>query len=205
MTHSARPRTAEPIGAHSEPMHSSGRELGKWDHRFLKLAKDIATDWSKDPSTKTGAVIVRGKNLVVSLGYNGLPPDMEDKPEILNNRELKYRHVIHAEPNAITFAENQSGAIRKRIADLVRTNPWLERVIPNPVALTGCRIYVWPFMPCVDCARRIVKAGIEEVIAPWCDLDHPRWGASFRESLEEFRKNGVSMVFAPSAEHAIGK
>lgn len=32
--------------------------MDKWDQRFLELAKVVST-WSKDPSTKTGAVIVR--------------------------------------------------------------------------------------------------------------------------------------------------
>ena len=44
----------------------------KWDNRFLVLAKLIGS-WSKDPSTKVGAVIVDEDNKIVSLGYNGFP------------------------------------------------------------------------------------------------------------------------------------
>jgi dCMP deaminase len=43
-----------------------------WDLRFLTLAKTVST-WSKDPSTKVGAVIVDKNRRVVSLGYNGFP------------------------------------------------------------------------------------------------------------------------------------
>ena len=37
----------------------------KWDNRFLVLAKLIGS-WSKDPSTKVGAVIVDGKKNSIS-------------------------------------------------------------------------------------------------------------------------------------------
>ena len=46
--------------------------MSKWDRRMLGLVNLIAT-WSKDPSTRVGAVIVDAKNRVVSLGYNGFP------------------------------------------------------------------------------------------------------------------------------------
>jgi deoxycytidylate deaminase len=39
----------------------------KWDRRYLDLAKFIS-GWSKDPSTKTGCVIVKN-NRVVSTGW----------------------------------------------------------------------------------------------------------------------------------------
>ena len=45
----------------------------KWDRRFLRLAREVAS-WSKDPSTKVGAVLVDPlDNTIVSLGYNGFP------------------------------------------------------------------------------------------------------------------------------------
>ena len=34
--------------------------MNKWDTRFLKLAKEIAT-WSKDPSTQVGAIAVKDR------------------------------------------------------------------------------------------------------------------------------------------------
>lgn len=45
--------------------------MNKWDKRFLELAAFIA-EWSKDPSTKCGAVITDGKQ-IVSQGFNGFP------------------------------------------------------------------------------------------------------------------------------------
>ena len=42
----------------------------EWDYRFLDMASLIST-WSKDPSTKVGAVVVDDDRRIVSLGYNG--------------------------------------------------------------------------------------------------------------------------------------
>jgi len=136
----------------------------KWDLRFLELAKLVA-QWSKDPSTRTGAVIVDAKNRVVSVGYNGLPQGVEDSPERLNNRELKYRVIIHCERNAIIFAHRY---------------------------LTGCTLYSWPFMSCSTCASMVIQAGITRCVAPVSD--NPRWQESFRETEQLFKEAGVELM-----------
>jgi dCMP deaminase len=69
--------------------------IDDWDLRFLNLALHVA-GWSKDPSTKVGAVLAY-KRKVISLGFNGLPPGVPDVPEYLENREEKYPRVVHAE------------------------------------------------------------------------------------------------------------
>lgn len=46
--------------------------IEKWDARFLDLAVFIG-DWSKDPSTKVGAVLVRPDRTIAGLGFNGFP------------------------------------------------------------------------------------------------------------------------------------
>ena len=48
-----------------------------WDNRFLDMAKLVST-WSKDPSTRVGAVIVDPSNRLVSVGYNGFPKGVTD-------------------------------------------------------------------------------------------------------------------------------
>ena len=77
--------------------------LNKWDQRFIDLAMHIA-DWSKDPSTKVGAVVVDpSTRRVVSTGFNGFPVGVEDTADRLENREIKYEMVVHAEQNALVF------------------------------------------------------------------------------------------------------
>jgi dCMP deaminase len=72
----------------------------KWNQRFIQLAQLVAS-WSKDPSTKVGAVIVDYKNRIVSVGYNGYPRGVKDGDD---TREHKLMKTIHAEENALLFA-----------------------------------------------------------------------------------------------------
>lgn len=75
--------------------------MNKWDARFLSLAQFIST-WSKDPSTKVGAVIANG-NRIISIGFNGPAHGLIDDPNA--PRELKLARTVHAEVNAILFAK----------------------------------------------------------------------------------------------------
>lgn len=136
----------------------------KWDLRFLDMAYHIST-WSKDPSTQVGAVIVDDKNRFISTGYNGFPKGIKDTPERLNNRELKYKIVVHAELNAISFAER---------------------------SLQGSTLYTYPFMPCSKCAGPIMQNGISRIVAPYSD--NPRWIEDFKLSSELFAEKGVEVI-----------
>lgn len=144
-------------------MSSDAERRDKWDRRFLALAEHVA-QWSKDPSTRVGSVIVDPNNRIVSIGYNGLPQGVRDLPERLENRELKIKLVVHAERNALLFAR-------------------------GPVV--GHHIYIWPFMPCTSCAAMVIQAGITDVVAPYSD--NPRWADDFRLSQDLFKEAGVTL------------
>jgi len=131
--------------------------VSKWDARFLELAKHVA-QWSKDPSTKCGAVITQG-NKLISVGYNGFPPEVEDTEERLTTREIKYKIVLHAEDNALAFA--------------------------GPAAYGGT-LYVSGIAPCTPCASKIIRAGIARVVT---DAPHKeRWAEDNALSAELFRE-----------------
>lgn len=73
----------------------------KWDRRFLEMAELVAT-WSKDPSTKVGAVIVDQRNRIIATGFNGFPRGCDDSTV---ERDIKLLRTIHAEENALLFAQ----------------------------------------------------------------------------------------------------
>jgi dCMP deaminase len=140
----------------------------KWHTRFLDLASHIA-EWSKDPSTKVGAVIVDNERRVVSLGYNGLPRGMVDHDYILNNKEIKLQVVKHAEENAI-------------LNSLLRP--------------ANCTIYV-THHPCASCAGSIVQSGIRRVVFPSVPVDSTfpsRWKESISLAQTIFQEAGVEVV-----------
>ncbi len=150
----------------------------KWDRRFLELARHIA-DWSKDPSTKVGCVVVGPDREIRSTGFNGFPRGIEDNLERLNNRELKYPLICHAEENAIMHAA--------RIG----------------VSLRGCVAYVtWP--PCTRCARSLVQAGVSEVVYPGGLTIPDRWLADFQMSMEMLTEAGIGRREVPLASEPTG-
>lgn len=138
----------------------------KWDLRFLEMAKLVAS-WSKDPSTKCGAVITRGKQ-IVSSGFNGFPQGVDDTLERLHNRELKYAMVLHAEVNALNFAFQD---------------------------LSGCSIYVYPMPPCSRCAAQIIQRGITRVVAvrPTKEM-YERWGNDIKIANQMYSESGVDLT-----------
>ena len=139
----------------------------KWDDRFLSLAEHIA-QWSKDPSTKVGAVIVRPDKTVASMGYNGFPRRVVDDPAALADRPTKYGMVVHAEMNAVVTAREP---------------------------LHGFTCVVWPFPPCSSCAAVLVQAGIRAVVAPEPTPEQiERWGDSFILMERMFRESGVHLL-----------
>lgn len=111
--------------------------LSKWDARYLDLAQHVA-GWSKDASTKVGAVIVRPDKTIASVGFNGLPRGIADD-ERLNDRDTKLSMILHAEQNAVLSAHER---------------------------LDGCTVYVWPMPPCSHCAAVLIQAGVSRVISP---------------------------------------
>lgn len=135
----------------------------KWDLRFLDLAKCVSS-WSKDPSTKVGAVIVDKDKRVISMGYNGFPVGINDDHYRLNHRDTKYKIILHAEANALLFAN---------------TN------------LVGTILYTYPFMPCPRCAGLIIQAGISQVVS--YNTIPERWAEDFQMSKELFNEAHVSL------------
>jgi dCMP deaminase len=138
--------------------------LQKWDVRFLELARFIS-NWSLDPSTKVGAVISDKHNRVVSIGYNGFPKGIKDD-ERLNDRETKYKIIVHGEINAITFANRN---------------------------LENCTLYTYPFEPCPRCAGIIIQSGIKRIVAPINKID--RWENDFKLSRQLFSEANIQIDY----------
>jgi dCMP deaminase len=136
----------------------------KWDRRYLELAKFVS-QWSKDPSTQTGAVIVSPDNFVVGMGYNGFPRGVEDSEIRLNDRETKYKLIVHCERNAIISAHQN---------------------------LSGSVLYTYPFMSCAPCAGMVIQAGIKRCVS--YENNNPRWQADFDLTRSMFQEARVELT-----------
>lgn len=143
----------------------------KWDRKYLELAKYIALNWSKDPSTKVGAVLVNYEMGEEFIGYNGFPRGVDDSPERYNDRELKYRLVVHAEVNALIKAGKLAN---------------------------GSTLYVWPSMGtppiCNECVKIAIQKQIREVVGYAPDETDPRvarWAESYKISRLMLQETGI--------------
>lgn len=143
------------------------KTTNKWWERFIGLADHVAS-WSKDPSTRVGAVIADDNQRIVSLGFNGLPRGVKDD-ERLMDRETKYKMVLHAEANAILFAGRD---------------------------LSGCTIFVTR-PPCAQCAAMIIQKGIKRVVFKEPPTEFSaRWGADIELAAGMFAEAGVLFMMA---------
>lgn len=129
----------------------------------MELAKLVAS-WSKDGSTKVGAVIVDEQRRIVSTGYNGPPQGVKDE---YTDRTQKLRRTLHAETNALAFAQRN---------------------------VRGCTIYVThpPCSQCA--AQIIQHGIRKVVFDLPTYNFLTRWGDDYKESLAMFSEVGVEVA-----------
>lgn len=141
----------------------------KWVEYFYKIA-DQVKEKSKDNHTKIGAVIVGKDKEIVSTGYNSFPRGIEDNKKERQERPEKYYWFEHAERNAIYNAA------------LIG------------VSTKGCTMYLTCGIPCADCARGIINAGIIRIFAVRDgEAKSQKWKNSAERSMEMFKEAGVDV------------
>lgn len=147
------------------------RIVPSWNKYFMIMA-ELARTKSKDRSTQVGAVIVGEGHTVLSMGYNGFPRGVDDDVEARHERNLKYLVTEHAERNAVYAAAK------------------------NGIKLDGAAIYVsCGGVPCADCCRAIIQAGIICVIVMAREFEGKGpWDESCKVGKEMLIESGVKIV-----------
>lgn len=141
--------------------------MNQWDNRFMQMAELVAS-WSKDPSTKVGAIIVDYDRRIIGTGYNGFPRGVNDSPERYEDKPVKYKLVVHSEANAIL------NAVR---------------------SVSGQTLYTTKY-PCSECAKLIIQSGISLVVTPPPGTNEP-W-ATDAEFTKTMLKEACVMVRQPN-------
>jgi dCMP deaminase len=138
--------------------------------KFMRMAVSHAREFSKDESTKVAAMIIgREGHEIRSSGYNGMPRGCRDDVPARQERPEKYFWYEHAERNAIYNAARVG------------------------TQLSGSLLLVTMY-PCMDCARAIVQAGIEEVVTfnPSTEFT-ARWGSHLEKTKELLDECGIAV------------
>jgi dCMP deaminase len=155
------------------------RQVPGWDEYYLNICREVAAR-SKDPNTQVGCVIAGPAHEIRTTGYNSLPRGIrDDVPERLE-RPTKYLWMEHAERNAIYNA--------------ARCGTPLE----------GCTLYV-EIMPCMDCGRALVQAGIREVVISgqrMSQYSSEYFQEHFEKVQELFQEAGVRVRQVPALTRA---
>jgi dCMP deaminase len=161
---------AEILWGNVTPAYKQAMRLDKLA-KYYSLAKFNAELFSKDPSTKVGAILLAPDSFeVLAMGYNGLPRGLKDDIPARNERPEKYYYYEHAERNAIYNAARKGGA-----------------------PLEGA-IAVVTMFPCADCARGLIQTGISAVASVRPDTALDRWGAHFEKSKLMLMEAGVTLI-----------
>ena len=151
--------------------------IPRWTEYFRQLAHTVKIK-SKDESTQIGAVIVGKDKEIVSTGYNSFPRGIRDDVKERQQRPEKYYWFEHAERNAIYNAA--------RIG----------------VSTKGTTMYLSCGVPCADCARGIINAGIVRIFCEKQDITKGiKWADSAERSWEMFDEAGVKVCFYDDDYH----
>jgi dCMP deaminase len=115
------------------------------DAAFYSMAVSAAL-MSKDPRTQVGACLVSPDRRSLTVGYNGFPPSVPDRHDVLNREAV--------------FEDGVLGGYGKD--DLV-IHAELNALLNCPVRPEGWTLYV-THKPCIHCAKHILAAGIARVV-----------------------------------------
>lgn len=159
--------------------------MNSWDTYFIEMAMFVATK-SKDDSTKVGCVIVSEDHTVLSMGYNGFPrgvrETLEEHCETCNGfGQMDMLGNLAVGKTHACFTCNGRGKVSGGEVDPERWHKrpekyqWVEHAERNAVynaaregvKLKGAKAYLnWEPVPCSDCTRALIQAGIREIIGP---------------------------------------
>ena len=144
-------------------------ELSKWDIRWMNRAKDYAS-WSKDPSSKIGAVAVDpNRKIELVGGYNGFPRNIDDSTTRYLDRPTKYKLIVHAEMNVIANAAYHG------------------------ISLDGSHLYVYGLPVCSDCAKVLINTGIEKVYMRYPRDINDKWKESAKDTYAMFEEANIEV------------
>lgn len=154
------------------PIPTSPLPIPAWDEYFMRHAY-LASSKSKDSRTKIGAVLVRDKH-VISEGYNGLPIGVCDCDPARYERPEKYFWFEHAERNSVFVCARYG-------------------------TRTEGAVMFTQGVPCADCTRAVIQAGIKEVVVhkQWEEYETKfyweKWIDSCKRSNVMLEEAGVSV------------
>ena len=120
-----------------------------WDSYFLELLEPLSRRATCDRG-RSSAIIVSAQNTILTTGYVGSAPGDRHCDEV--------GHLM------ITITEENGSQHQHCVRTLHAEENAILQAAMDGVALRGATLYC-KMVPCVNCARRIVRVGIKRVVA----------------------------------------
>lgn len=148
--------------------------IPSWDELFFQDVYRYAAK-SKDPRTKIGSVIVHwDEKDPISHGYNGFPRKVNEAIPERWERPEKYFWIEHAEKNSILNCARTGRATK------------------------GATMFTQG-IPCADCTKAVIQAGIVEIVVhkQWQDYERKfnwdKWLDSGMRSTIMLNESGIKV------------
>ncbi len=187
----------------------------KFVNKYMRLAKQFGEDQNPCYSRKIGVIIVDPQiNKIVGTGYNGPPrntPHCDSESHLANvvwpqltdieKFSIKSKEITESEflkefsdcktcPRKLIGAE--SG---KRLELCSCAHAEVNAIVNASRDLHGCIMFCWCPVPCIECTKIIINAGIKKVFCFKEDKDYSIGSRHlFKEAnvlVEELDKNSV--------------
>jgi dCMP deaminase len=165
------------------------------DQYWLDICNAIAAN-SKCLSRKLGAVIVKNNGFIIATGYNGPPAKCKHCDDINYRSHLAY---IYHNPSYYNFSikVNERLDICPRQVMGFKSGEGLEycqasHAERNAISIAarlghstdGCSMYLNWIIPCFECMKSIINAGIKEIVVTKLE-DYEKSGLTGRLLAEE--------------------
>lgn len=164
----------------------------KFVNKYMKLAKVFGEDSNPCYSRKIGVIIVDPTiNKIVATGYNGPPrgtPHCDSKDHLVNivwpQLSENEKSLIEFKPLTLDEFVNKYENCKTCPRKLIRAESGkrlelcscahaeVNAIVNASQKLVGCHMFCWCPVPCIECTKIIINAGISKIYCFKEDKDY---------------------------------
>ncbi len=164
------------------------------DKHFMRHAR-LTAEMVKCLSRKVGSVLVR-ENHILATGYNG--PAKGIPSCLYRDNKGEYNNVVQSNICPRQRMRFKSGDGMQWCAAVHSERNCLLQCAKFGISTEGSTLYAWCGMPCIDCAKEIINAGVKRVVCLE-NIEYIKKGLGL-QSGEQFEMAGVKVDFISEKE-----
>jgi dCMP deaminase len=136
---------------------------------YLRIAQNNADEYSSDPHTKVGSIILTPDlSKILTSGVNGYPKKLNVNIHERLDKVKKLKYICHSEANAICDAASKGVALKNSVIVITK-------------------------FPCSTCTKLLIQSGIKKIFTVAPDFESKTWGADARISQEILKESNIEI------------